>query len=206
MYISPKKQMRHLIIIVLVISFLQNCLYAQKPQLQFNKLISVSYDLDSSGKKINITSYREINNGKVKVIEKLYKGISDTTYLLPDSMIERLNLIFNDKQKLRSYLKTNKELKGHYAGSPYFISCTHRDNTIDNAIIESPYLEKDTYKIFTLLNRLPFASNVSYKAIYIKGTSLDNVILKYHKSCTYLINKELPPSEKSSSGPPGEKN
>ena len=199
--------MRHLNLTIALLTFFNIGLFAQS-NLKFKKLVMVEYDIKGQGKtqSIVVKGYRAISGGKVHVIEKLYKGISDTTYQFPDSMAAKLNSVFSGEKTIRSFLKTDKKLRGHYAGKPFFLSCTHLDNTVENVIIEMPYLDEDAYKKFDLLFWLKFGYNAKEKGDSIKGTQLEATILKYHKACNYLIKVEEPPSEKSLGGPPSESN
>ncbi|WP_295650856.1 hypothetical protein [uncultured Mucilaginibacter sp.] len=199
--------MRHFKVTIFLIAFVNISLFAQS-NLKFKKLILVEYDVKGEGKtqSIIVTGYREISDHKVHVVTKLYDGISDTTYQFPDSMAARLNYIFSGQKTIRSFMKTDRKLEGHYAGKPFFISCTHQDNTVENVIIETPYLDEDDYKKFDLLFWLRFGYNVKEKGYSIKGTKLEATILKYHKECNYLIKVEEPPTEMSLGGPPNGKN
>jgi hypothetical protein len=202
-----KHIMRHLKLTIFFIAFINISLFAQS-NLKFKKLVLVEYDVKGQGKtqSIIVTGYREISGRKVHVVEKLYDGISDTTYQFPDSMAMRLNSIFSGAKTIRSLMKTDQKLHGHYDVKPLFISCTHQDNTVENIIVETPYLDEDDYKKFDLLFWLKFGDKVKEKGDSIKGTQLEATILKYHKACNYLIEVEEPPTEKSLSGPPSEKN
>ncbi|MES2275382.1 MAG: hypothetical protein V4592_05130 [Bacteroidota bacterium] len=182
-------------IIAFLLLFSTTTLSAQNQSLLFKKLTLITYEVSGSGKnkKISITDQLEINNGTVHHITKIYKGIADTIYLLPDSMIARLNSVFNGKRQLKSYLKIKKLPPGHFGGQPYFLSYTDQKNIIQNFIVVDIYMNQEFYSAFNLLSYLPFAGNAKYKTNSIKNALMESKVLKYHNACTYLPDMEEPP-------------
>jgi hypothetical protein len=197
----------HKILITILILSNTTLLAQSKPKPLFKKLVAISYEIHGSGKtkKIIVTDYTEINGDRVHVKTVTYRGIIDTSYVLPDTMIVRLNEVFNGKDELKSHIKV-KRIKG-FGGDESFISYTDDKNNLHNFIAVDIYMDNKLSIAYDMLNRLPFGGKVIYKGKSVKNTQMEAAILKYHNECTYLPPPDPgPPTEKELSGPPTEKN
>jgi len=196
MKISQRIQL--IIVLILSSTFFNGILKAQnRVKPQFKNFTYATYEINGSGedKKVNIIDLIEINGYNVHRMTKYYKGISDTTYLLPDSLIEGLNSVLNGKRKLKSFMKVNRLPTGHhYGGNLSFMCYTDLNNFKDNFIVVEPFMDENFLKVLNLISELPASySNVKYTGDGVRNTETEKTILKYHNSCKYLPSIESPP-------------
>jgi hypothetical protein len=186
-----------IMILILSSTFYNGALKAQnRVKPQFKNLTYSSYEIIGSGdnKKVNILDLIEINGYSVHITTKCYKGVSDTTYILSDSMIEGLNTVFNGKRKLKSFIKIYSLSSGHYAGPLDFTSYTDQNGITDNLIVVQPFMDETFSKVLDIIRRFPASySNVKYTGDGVRNTETEKTILKYHNSCKYLPAVESPP-------------
>jgi hypothetical protein len=163
---------------------------AQNVKPKFKKLIYVPYNVDLSGKDTihYIGEYLEINENGQAHYTVIYGGniaeARDTTYQLPDTLITKLNKIFNDKSKLDSYRVTDRLSNGlTYKGRLIFISFTDLKENIHFYIDIKPYMNKGFNA--TLDATIHRASNITYKNIILDTKELFSQIMKAQESCKY---------------------
>jgi hypothetical protein len=171
---------------------------AQHVKPKFKKLIYVPYNVDLLGKDTihYIGEYLEINeNGQAHYTIKYGGNIAearDTTYQLPDTLITKLNKMFNDKSKLDSYRVTDRLSNGFtYKGRLTFISFIDLKENIHFYIDVEPYMNKGfNAALNATIHR---ASNITYKNIILDTKELFSQIMKTQQSCKYCAKiEEIP--------------
>jgi len=124
--------------------------YAQQVKPTIKKIIYVPYFLQLSGKDTVhfIRDRLEVNeNGYAHYTITYYtrpRSTYDTTYQLPDTLIARLNKIFNVKSDLESFRISDKQPNGFaYKGELIFISFMDLIGKTHSYIDAWPYMSKE---------------------------------------------------------------
>ena len=168
---------------------------AQQVKPKFKKLIYVPYYVDLSGKDTihYIGEYLEINENGQAHYTIIYGGkvaeARDTTYQLPDTLITKLNKIFNGKSKLDSYRVADRLSNGFiYQGRLIFITLTDLKENTHSYIDVKPYMNQEfNAALDATIHR---ASNITYKNIILDTKELFSQIMKTQESCKYCAKIE----------------
>ena len=162
---------------------------AQNVKPKFKKLIYVPYYLQLSGKDTvhYIGEYLEINeNGQAHYIIAFTSRpeVRDTVYQLPDTLIEKLNKIFNEKSKLDSYRIAEKQPNGFiYKGRLIFLSFIDLNDKPHYYIDVKPYMSPEFNMVLdAIIHR---ARHVTYEDMRLDTKELLNQIIKIQAECKY---------------------
>jgi hypothetical protein len=183
------------VVIPIFLFVFSTTIQAQNVKPKFKKLIYVPYNVDLSGKDTihYIGEYLEINENGQAHYTVIYGGnvaeARDTTYQLPDTLITKLNKIFNGNSKLDSYRIADRQSNGFiYKGRLIFISLTDLKENTHSYIDVKPYMNQEfNAALNATIHR---ASNITYKNIILDTKVLFSQIMKTQESCKYCAKIE----------------
>lgn len=174
---------------------------AQQVKPKFKELKLIEYTIEGLGKAqyVVITNIVKIDkNGRLHNLANYYLDgyIKDTTYQVADTLLVKLNKIFNGETQLEKYRKTD-QLPGKYEGPPMFITYQAANKTIDNFGFIDSHINRDLHNAVWSMNR-PWPHEKQIGKTY-HNKQLEALILKYHLACKYLPQKtgDEPPRVKS---------
>jgi hypothetical protein len=162
---------------------------AQNVKPGFKQFLLVTYrpnDPVNPG-KMKIEKSLEINGkGHAELKLNYTEGIADTTYQLSETLITRLNKIFNGKQELKSYMIKDRFPEGTtFRGALLYLSYTDDKDVIHNFIVVPPFMSQEFNDLLDQVTLTP--ENVIYtKNITIPFKSLGSRIITCEKNSKYL--------------------
>ncbi len=172
---------------------------AQQIKPKFKKLQCATYTTDLSGKDTIVicTEYIEINEiGQANYKSKIGRRVDlfmDTTYQLTDTLIAKLNKIFDGNSKLYSYMIADKLPNGtHYGGPLKFIRFTDNNGITQNFIDVRPLMSRNFTVLLDEIVHRP--KTILHKTEPIQNKSLEDQIIKCQNSCGYTPKVEQPPT------------
>jgi len=173
---------------------------AQNVKPEFKKLIYVPYFLQLSGKDTvhYIGEHLEINGDGQAHYTRIYGNhvaeARDSTYQLPDTLVTKLNKIFNGKSNLESYRIADRLPNGYvYKGQLIYISFTDMRGKVHQYIDVKPYMSKEFNA--TLAATIRIAKNITRKDIVLDDKALVDEIIKTQEDCKYCSKIEQPSNE-----------
>jgi hypothetical protein len=169
---------------------------AQQVKPKFKELKLIEYTIEGLGKGqyVVITNILEIDkNGHAHDLANFYLDgyIKDTTYQVADTLMVKLNKIFNGDMQLEKHRKIDR-LPGKYEGPPMFITYQAANNTIDSFGFIDNYIDQGLHNTVWSMSK-PWPNKKQTGKTY-HNRQLEALILKYHLACKYLPQKtdELP--------------
>ncbi|MBS1502850.1 MAG: hypothetical protein JST32_12360 [Bacteroidetes bacterium] len=121
--------------------------------------------------------------------------IKDTTYQVPDTLMVRLNKMFNGNASLERRRRTDR-IPGQYSGPPMFISYQAANGAIDNFGFIDNYIDSELHDAVWSMSK-PWPNTKQIGKTY-HNKQLEELILKYHLACKYLPQKtDEPPRVRS---------
>jgi hypothetical protein len=165
----------------------------------FKKIEFAYYDLNSprtkEADKVELFSYASIDeNGIVQIQRKRRDGVKYFVSELSDSIINRLNQVFNGQKLLREQMITHELKKGqHYAGYYSYLAYTSIDNKKDALCFIESLMSKKFNDVFYIIRDIVQKAENEIPAITKNEKKLYQSILYEHHKSTYLPMIELPP-------------
>jgi hypothetical protein len=188
------------IFLVIAVAFITYTSGAQQVKPKFKELKLITYTIEGlgAGQYVVITHILEIDkNGLAHKLDNFYLDgyIKDTTYQIPDTLIVRLNKIFNGDLPLERHRITDR-MPGEYEGPPEFISYQAVNKITDNFGFIDSYIDKELNDVVWDMSK-PWPQKRQIGKTY-HNKELEAVILKYHLACKYLPQKTHEPPRVSS--------
>jgi hypothetical protein len=197
-----------LFVIAVCITALSTATQAQQVKPIFKKLVYAVYrpTLSNNKKTVRIQDYLEIDsNGMFRNIYIIYKDdygnhlsyegrMWDTIYRMPDSIIIKLNKVFNGSKKLADHMVTYKLKEGAlWAGPFHFLTYTDDNNKMDNLVVVTPsFLDDELADLLNKFWHLPGARVKRNGNIY-RNKPFEAEVSKYHYACKYAPQIVEPP-------------
>ena len=173
----------------------------------FKKIVYVYYTPVKESNKISILigTYMEIDeNGRFRVATNYTDGRHylgsgrDTSYLIPDSIVLKLNDYFSSRNRLDAYPKTQSpmDLK-HYSDELSFLSYTDDLNISHQIILLDGAFREELQNVLEKILILP-RSNILHKNRFFKNATLEKSILDCQLAANYIPENHFnsPPVQK----------
>ncbi|HEY9002527.1 MAG TPA: hypothetical protein VIM89_14315 [Mucilaginibacter sp.] len=162
---------------------------AQNVKQKFKHFTYVDYYLDNSDKnqKFNIIQYIDINEtGFVHLKLKNNVGILDTVYRLPDTLMIRMNNVFDGNKQLKSLMIKDKYPEGtYYGGSLHFLKYTDYRNISRNFTMVPPFMDQDFNDLLEDIIFRP--SDKAYKTESLQNKIIESEIAKSLNASKYAL-------------------
>jgi len=188
------------ILLLVVTAFVVSASQAQQVKPKFKKLLYVPYYLSLSGKDTVhfIQDRLEVNEQGMGHYTITYythpHHTYDTTYQLADTLVAKLNKIFNEKSDLESYRKSDKQDNGFaYKGQLIFISFTDLKGKTHNYIDVRPYMMQEFNAV--LKAAIQRARITTEKEFVFDDKVLLSQIIKTQEACSYCEKIEQPSND-----------
>jgi hypothetical protein len=178
-----------LFIIAMLLCASSISMQAQQVKPKFKKILYTDFYLNKSDKNhtLNLINYLEIDeNGKARFKLKNNPGILDTTYQLNDTLIVRLNKVFNGDIKLKSFMVKDKYPEGtYYMGSLHFIKFVDYKNLTHNFIVVPPFMDQNFNELLEDILFRP--SDKAYQDQIFQDKTLESQIVKCLNTSQYAL-------------------
>ncbi|MBS1530679.1 MAG: hypothetical protein JSU01_10250 [Bacteroidetes bacterium] len=182
-----------LVLITLLTSVLVTNAQLVKPKFKELKLMTYIIEGLGTGQNVVITHMLKIDkNGLAHSLDNFYLDgyIKDTTYQVPDTLMVKLNEIFNGGAPLERRRKIDR-MPSQYEGPPMFITYQAANGAVDNFGFIDNHIDNELHNaVWSMSKPWPKIRQIG-KTYHNK--QLEALILKYHLACKFLPQKTHEP-------------